>query len=614
MKNAQALPYRVTPISLALALLAVAGARFGGGVLAAASALSPANPGAIMRAIMRAYRQGRRQIVIPPGVYRLPRPQGNFYMKFSNMSNFRIIGSGVTLLRTDPAKGGILFSDCRNMAFKGFTLRCDPLPYTEGRVIALKNYGVPTRVVRICRGYRTDVANFSSVTIFSAERRRIWPGMTPFAARAVQRLGKRTFRLTNCGVPCRVGDWIVFRSQGASDIQLNSCRGMSISHVIVLGGTGYCFGETGGEGEDRYSSDSVLYPPYPRGAVSSPILASCADGFHSNSVRRGPVLVGCHFEATGDDAIAIQGWYAVLRRAAGRHWVVQFPQSLGSDFCRKGDLLRVDDSHGTYLGTTHVIGKQRVPDYKPRRQILCPSGVAFVNSKVYAVTVGSSVPGLSPGDRINDTNVDGAGFVVRDCVVTRGYSRGMIIKADNGLVSDNVVDACANGDIELLPELPWDESGSSSNLLIVGNTIRDTGPTYPDQPTWNEAGAMSVLTNTSARATSFNHANILITGNRFVCNNGINLLVSGARNMLVADNVFIKPMRQPSRRGASLQFGTSSLVWLQQCQDVLLAGNRVIHPGAAMKKLVGVGPDVNNVMGIKNGVGMTRFKQAKKGS
>ena len=572
--------------------------------LAGAVAPDPENPGALLPAIMRAYHSGRGQIVIPPGVYKLPEPRGGFYLSFNNMKDFRIIGKGVTLLRTDPTKGGIQFTHCRNVTLDGITLRCDPIPYTQGRIIALRNTGIPIRLVRICRGYRTNMASFTNITVFSARRRWIWPGMTPFHVHDIKRLGVRTFRIMQCSVPCKVGDWMVFRSDGRSDIQVNSCWDMHIGHVSIIGGTGYCFGETGGRGDNWYIDDSIIYPPKPQGARTSPILGSCADGFHSNSVRHGPNIIGCHFEGTGDDAIAIQGWYAVLRHAIRRNWVVEFPQSLGSDFCKAGDLIRIDTSHGSYLGSTYVVSKKLLNGYRPK-QATSPQGtvgMAFNNSKFYAVTVRNVISQLTYGDRINDTNVDGAGFVIRNCVIKQGFSRGMILKADNGIIIDNIIDTCANGDIELLPELSWDESGSSSNILIEGNTISDTSPIYSDPAGWNEAGAVSILSNMGAARTSCNHANIVITDNRFVANNGINLLVSGVRNMLFSGNRFIKPMYRPDNRGADYHFGTSDLIWLQQCKNILLAGNRVIHPGPALKKLVGVGPDVSNVMGIKNGV------------
>lgn len=47
----------------------------------------PSNPAALLPAIMRAYRTGKGIFIIPPGVYKLPQPQGGFYWSFNNMRN-----------------------------------------------------------------------------------------------------------------------------------------------------------------------------------------------------------------------------------------------------------------------------------------------------------------------------------------------------------------------------------------------------------------------------------------------------------------------------------------------------------------------------------------------
>ena len=107
---------------------------------------------------------------------------------------------------------------------------------------------------------------------------------------------------------------------------------------------------------------------------------------------------------------------------------------------------------------------------------------------------------------------------------------------------------------------------------------------------------------TDAKATKFGHNDIQIANNHFVDNNGINMLITDSRHVVVLGNTFVRPMRKVNNRGANLHFGYSDLIWLQQCRNILLAGNRVIAPGPAMKKLVGTGPNVSNIKGLRDGV------------
>ena len=603
---------------------------FAGGVRGAPSAavaLSPSHPEELLPTIMRAYHSGRGRFVIPPGVYKLPEPRGGFYLSFDNMRNFRIVGRGVTLLRTDPTKGGIQFTHCRDVTLDGITLRCDPIPFTQGRIIALSAKThflyIHTMDIRINRGYQTDLTNparfgaGSFGMVFSPETCQIKPGARDIFPGKITKIGRRTFRIitTSSFAFIRVGDLIEFRGNGGADVANIDCRRMDIEHVTVMGGTGFCYYEGGGGG-NRYRDDSIVYPPRPPGATVPPLRASNADGLHSNFTRLGPIVEGCHFEGMGDDGIAIHGWYAMLRRVTGRRWVVLFPFGKTS-FFRVGDRLKLYDPAGAFLGKTRVVKIQPLVKYQPQRPTALPGEKGAFGGPIlnfYAVTVRHGIANSGFEDRISDTNANGSGFIVRHCVIQQNRARGMIIKADNGVIADNTIDGSSMGGIEVTPEFWWDESGCSSHLLIEGNTIEHVGYATADVPGLNEAGALSIFATTDARAVSFGHNGIAVIGNRFVDNNGINILVADAKNLLLVDNTFINPMRIPDNRGADFHFGTSSLMWLQQCKNVLLAGNRVTAPGPAMKKLVGVGPDVNNVMGIKDGVGMTRFKQAKKGS
>ena len=183
-------------------LLAFAVGDCGQIAVAATAALSPGNPAALMPAIMRAYKAGKGEIVIPPGVYKLPEPRGGFYMSFNHLKNFRIIGNGVTLLRTDPTKGGIQFVHCRNVTLEGVTLRCDPIPYTQGRIIAMSR---KKRFldIRINKGYQSDLTNparFSATPlsiVCSAKTFRIKPGTRDIFPNKITKIGRRKFRITH---------------------------------------------------------------------------------------------------------------------------------------------------------------------------------------------------------------------------------------------------------------------------------------------------------------------------------------------------------------------------------------------------------------------------------
>ncbi len=597
--------------------------------------VGPNNPSVLMPAIMQAYNHGAREYVIPHGIYKLPDPHGGFYLSFSKMRNFRIIGKGVTLLRTDPTKGGILFNHCRNVTLTGVTLRCDPIPYTEGTIIALGPHHT-NLTLRVCKGYAADITNpvrFSrhpAGTVFRsrASGYQIKPGnWNAVYIRRIQKTGPRKFRISCLprlpGV--RPGDMLTLRSHIRTDVKLFHCRSMCIIRVTVMGGTGMCFREEGGEGGNRYVGDRIIYPTQPHIADVPPLLASNADGFHSGypGVRHGPTLIRCHFEGTDDDGITIHGAYAMLAKARKNFWIVRFPAD-GHNFIRLGDRLKLYGPNGGFLGEVRSLQISKCNDSRMVHGGAPPTGMGFNGPpRYYSLLVSRLISGAADGDRIDDIDADGGGFLVRDCVVKRNVSRGLLIKADNGVIEDNTIDGSTLGGIEVTPEIWADEAGCSCNLLIVGNTIRNVGRIRA--PGWRQAGALSVTAAPDFHSETFGHRGIIISGNHFVDDNGINVLLTDASGVIISENYFVHPMRSPNPRGSDLQnygptlpitearvlhprknvfqhFNSSSLIYLQQCKNILLTDNHVIKPGPAMKLPVGVGPDVSDVEGVKSGV------------
>ena len=583
-----------------------------GSAAAQSGRLRPANPAALMPAIMHAYHSGTGQIVIPPGVYKLPEPTGGFYLAFDHLKNFRIIGKAVTLLRSDPTKGGINFTDCHHVTLDGITLRCDPIPYTQGRILKV-NRRQHFINVRINAGYRADLTNTSefsseppSCTIFNPQTFRIMSGTQDINSSKVTKIGPREFRIYSLKTrpflgSARAGELIAFRSYIREDIALDDCSAMRIQHVTITAGTGFCYHEIGGAGNNQYVDDSIVFPPKPHGATIPPLKASNADGLHSSMARHGPTIIGCHFEGTGDDGIAIHGTYSMLQHASGRRWIVLLPWHLKS-YIRPGALLKLYNPHDGFLGQARAVSVTLLPDYHPGRIPAVNMGFDGKPPQYcYAVTVSQPVVGESYADRISDTNANGSGFIVRNCVIRNNRARGMIIKGDNGVIENNMISGCSVGGIEVAPEFWWNEAGSSCHVLIEGNTIKHVGYATLNLPYCFQAGAVSIAARTTGPAAAFNHSGIAIINNRFVDNNGINLLLADAQDVLVSGNRFINPMRKANNRGGAFHFDTSNLIWLQQCKNVLLADNQVVNPGVAMKKIVGVGTQVSFIKGTRTG-------------
>jgi hypothetical protein len=80
---------------------------------------------------------------------------------------------------------------------------------------------------------------------------------------------------------------------------------------------------------------------------------------------------------------------------------------------------------------------------------------------------------LPMGSAICSTSRTGNGFVVRGCDFGFNRSRGILVKASDGVIEGNTLVGNVMAAIMVAPEWWWLESGSSNNMRIINNTIRD---------------------------------------------------------------------------------------------------------------------------------------------
>src|SRR5687767_342973 len=85
--------------------------------------ISTGDPASLQAGIQKAYRQGFKKVIIPPGVYRIPRPENeSWHLKFSDMKDFEIEASGATFVMLGRDRRALLFDYCKNVTLRGATL------------------------------------------------------------------------------------------------------------------------------------------------------------------------------------------------------------------------------------------------------------------------------------------------------------------------------------------------------------------------------------------------------------------------------------------------------------------------------------------------------------
>lgn len=572
---------------------------------------------ALQKEITDAYQAGRKKFVIPAGTYRLQDSAKGAYLTFADLKDFEIDATGVSFLRTDPLRGGVEFRHCQRVTLRGLTLLNETPPFTQGVLEALDPQG-EWYDVRIDRGYpqwldqpHPDLKQLRATVIIPGTRQYKEGSMDCFFSHA-ERTGPDTFRLffrkeskldpkTH---PAAVGDWLNFRGVVIRDILLAGCERMVIDQVTVKGGGGFCVMEEGGEGGNRFTY-KITYGNRPAGADKDPLLASNADGFHSRGMRQGPILENCFFEGMHDDGIPIHGSFAMVAEGSGNKVIMT-----GGYFLRAGDPLRFYDPHGSFAAEGRVTSITPMPDYKLTQQV-----AGFRRGRTLRFVEVTLDRPVEVGFQyvVSDSAANGAGYIIRNCTIRNHRARGLLLKSDDGLVENNVIEGSTIAGIVIAPEIWWHEAGYSRNVVIRNNVIRRAGYSTAGSSD-HQAGAITicgaagepdkivpVYQDEAVARVKPDHANIIIENNTIEDCNGVNLLLGMARNVTVRGNKFNHAQKQQTARGVASGVDPASLVWIYNCEDVTFEGNEITDRGAFGREVVTANANSQRINGTGPG-------------
>ena len=491
-------------------------------------------------AVDRARADGASRLTLPRGELRIASDRGAA-LDLSDVQGFEIVGEGTTLVLTRPELGLAAFHRCRGVTLRGFTVRHDPVPQPQGWVRRVDADG-RTVEVEMMPGYLGEPGEIPERLtgyVFDPATRNWRVGSMDRYFGKGEYLGARRWRLATDGPvrdTVRVGDFMAFRGKGGTDILFDGCARTRVDGVTIRGATGFAIHEAGGEGGDffRYS---VLRPPMPKGAAVAPLLASNADAFHSSGVRRGPTVEGCRFEFMPDDGVPIHGNYVGVAEGSGRRMVVT--TQWGGEWFRPGDRVRVYGKGGAPTRTEAVL--PRVVSVRELGKVSVPptSYEALKGDRPhYEVTLDRDVPGLAADDLACNAETQGDGYVVRGNTILNNRARGMLLTASDGLVEGNTVDGSTMAGIALCPELYWMQSDFARNVVIRGNTVRNTG--YAMLGPWS--GQLGGILVTAEIESGRPQRGITIEGNRIEGIYGPGIVVRHAADVTLRGNTF-KGMR-----------------------------------------------------------------------
>lgn len=264
----------------------------------------------------------------------------------------------------------------------------------------------------------------------------------------------------------KAGDRLTFRGLAAHVCTINESGKVTFADVTVWGGSGFAF--SGWMGEDRVtlSRCSVVPGPAPDGA-SEPRMISTCDASHFSNMRVGPVLEDCVFTDMTDDGTNINGHYMMTSSydASSNTYTIRpefevvtgvyASHTAGVDV---GDRIRILTKDYAWIGDTTAASA-------------ADDGTICLTDRFDGMT-----------DHVILQNLDrqSNGFSIKNCVVERIRSRGLLIKGTDGVIEHCTIRDVRMSGILVKPESnEWPEFGFAQNLVIRNNHIIGTGYAAP---------------------------------------------------------------------------------------------------------------------------------------
>jgi hypothetical protein len=523
---------------------------------------NPADAAKLPAELLAAYAGGSRDITIAPGTYVIP-ATGQSAVQLDFWKNARIQARGVTLVFEELARRPFCLQRCEGVTLEGAILRFASPAFTQGRIAALGRDDRGDYLDwLIDAGYPASLDPVKSTfDVADQKTRLIKTGTGDVGFRECEPLGDHQFRLRHSHGrlgQAAVGDWLFTRIKPCEPVvHLDRCGRCTMREMTLQNGGFAAFFETGGDGGHVYVGCKVAPGPRPAGAVEDQLVGCGADGFHSAGVRTGPTIDRCTWEGLlHDDCIAIHGSLQQIERVEADRLILEKGNRGGFVV---GEPVRISSKTG-FFGEFACTAMRNVEGGLLELTLDRPSG-APVESKA------------------SNPRSNGAGFKILNCTLGNARSRGILVKADHGLIEGCTISGCGMSAISIGPEYYWNEADYSQHVTVRGNKLAEN--------VLNGSDAGTVFIHGDG---AIGNADITIADNLFGRNYGQRAIhVSDTDGVRIANNRFItSPLPLPDKARTVLHLETS--------RNIALLANTVENP-AAQDTLVDLGKSVESIAG-----------------
>ena len=431
---------------------------------------------------------GKKRIVIPQGRYRVSSEQG-FHLQFKNLSDVEIIAENVEMVCTSTVQA-MSFDHCSNVTLRGLVVDYDPLPFTQGKIIAM----APDKSwmdFEVAEGYPENKLE-ERIQIYDPATGELRRGDASWK-QEIQALGARRYRVEKAHYQFnplhdteQVGDILVtnhsFGAHGSPHaVELKNSKGVRLEDITVFASPCFGFLEYDCDGSEyiRCKVDRRDLADDPVKRAQPRMRSLNADAFHSKDAVKGPAIIGCTARFQGDDCVNINGKYHYVSGARGR--MVRIAVLNNQLKIKVGDPVEFLPNSGPRPPDAVVMGMQLdpTPITEEEKGLIQKLGLnenirtwlLTGKAQFYTLTLDREIE-VPAGSAVCCPLRVGNGFAVKDCDFGHNRSRGVLIKASNGEVSGNRIINSRMAAVLVSPEFWWMEAGMSSNVVVRDNVIK----------------------------------------------------------------------------------------------------------------------------------------------
>ena len=526
-----------------------------------------------LRALINAeLAAGKKRIVIPSGRYRVSSDKG-YHLQFKNLSDVEIIADQVEMVCTSTVQA-LLFDHCSNVTLRGLVVDYDPLPFTQGKIIAIAA-DKSSMDFEVAEGYPESKLE-ERIQIYDPATGELRRGDASWK-QEIQSLGERRYRVEKDHYRFdplhdteQVGDILVTNNhfgvhRSPHAVELKDSKGVHLEDITLYASPCFGFLEYDCDGnrytrckvDRRDSADDPVKRALPR------MRSLNADAYHSKDAIRGPAIIGCKAYYQGDDCVNINGKYHYVSGSRGRLLRIAVfgkPTILAGDPVeflpnsgpRPPDAvaLKVEPDPMPITEDEKALISKLSLDSRIRTALL--SG----ENRFYTLTLDRDIT-LPDGSVVCCPLRIGNGFVVKDCDFGQNRSRGILIKANKGEVASNRIVKSRMAAVLISPEFYWMEAGSASDVVVKDNFIEGCLQT-PIQILAPGGNGQTLPSGA--------HRNISITGNRMADCVWPIIRVTSTSGLIIKGNKYpeIPPAWQPASPGGRIPVA----IELEQCENV----------------------------------------------